>query len=132
MKSNTAGQQALSAHFEESFPCSRARCPSRMNPSSPPKAHLNKHITIPFEHAALTGTTQPRHFAYMDTLNIFVLLFQLSFVFMSSLDSFGNRYSGLNLVVLEISRQKSLPSVHFPFEAGIAHVDVGDSAEEFW
>lgn len=46
---------------------------------------------------------------------------------MSSLYSFGNQYSGLNLAVLEISRQKSLSSL--PFEPGVAHTYVGDTEE---
>lgn len=51
---------------------------------------------------------------------------------MSSLDRFGNRYSGLNLTVLEIGRQKALSPVRLAFEAGIAHARVGDTTEEFW
>lgn len=128
----TAGWQALSKPFEECFQCSHASWASQINLYSPPKAHLNKPITISFVHGTLTCTTNPTHFAYTDILNVFVLIFLLSFVFMSLLDSFGNQYSGLNLPVLETSRQKSLSLVHFPFEPGIAHIFVGDTAEEFW
>lgn len=50
---------------------------------------------------------------------------------MSSLDSFGNQYSGLNLTGLESNRQISLSSIHYPLELAIAHIYVGDTAEEF-
>lgn len=70
----TAGQQALATHFEECFQCSHASWPSQMNLYSPPKAHLNKHIAIPFEHATLPCTTKPRHFAHTDILNISIVI----------------------------------------------------------
>lgn len=85
----TAGHQAL---LEECFQCSHASWPSQMGLYSPPKAHLNEYITIPFGCVTLTCTANPTHFVNTDTLNIFILIFQLSFVFMSSLDTSENQY----------------------------------------